>query len=244
MTAGTFWQIVKRLTVDKKGIRGDQPGFDPKNVATYGLGNIESTGDPFGQNNWGMLLATDGINIPDRNQWATQFNYADPQVIKSVKLIRALSDRRLLPAVEPVLHRRCRPDRLRQGRHAARWHLGCLRRSQHCQAARSGSHRWSTGSNGKRALMANSNGNNIWAGTKHPDQTWKWVSYQESADCQTKASKLQRIVPAVHRHLDGRARRRRRRRRASTSPSSPSISATMNSSPARSTTTAQPSPTR
>jgi multiple sugar transport system substrate-binding protein len=45
------------------------------------------------------------------------------------------------------------------------------------------------GSAGKRALMTNANGNNMWAGTKHPDQTWKWVSYQESEACQTTAAR-------------------------------------------------------
>jgi multiple sugar transport system substrate-binding protein len=37
--------------------------------------------------------------------------------------------------------------------------------------------------------MTNANGNNLWAGSKHPDQTWKWVKYQESAECQTTAAK-------------------------------------------------------
>ena len=44
------------------------------------------------------------------------------------------------------------------------------------------------GSDGTRRLMANSNGNNMWAGTKNPEQTWKWMSYQESAACQAKAA--------------------------------------------------------
>jgi multiple sugar transport system substrate-binding protein len=37
--------------------------------------------------------------------------------------------------------------------------------------------------------MTNANGNNLWAGSKHPDQTWKWVKYQESGECQTTAAK-------------------------------------------------------
>ena len=32
------------------------------------------------------------------------------------------------------------------------------------------------------------NGNNIWSGTDHPEQTWKWVSYMGSEECQTTAA--------------------------------------------------------
>jgi multiple sugar transport system substrate-binding protein len=54
--------------------------------------------------------------------------------------------------------------------------------------------------------MANSNGNNIWAGTKHPDQTWKWVSYQESADCQSKASNYNgSFLPSIGTSMDALA---------------------------------------
>jgi len=202
---GTFWQIVKRLTVDKKGVRGDQPGFDPKNVATYGLGNIESTGDPFGQNNWGMLPATDGINIPDKNQWATVFNYADPQVIKSVKLIRALSDDGYSPQLNQFST--AGADQIGSGKVAmllgGTWDASTFAA---LPGGKVGTAPMVTGSNGKRALMANSNGNNIWAGSKHPDQTWKWVAYQESAACQTKASQYNgSFLPSIGTSMDALA---------------------------------------
>ncbi|HVI34877.1 MAG TPA: extracellular solute-binding protein, partial [Gaiellales bacterium] len=35
---GTFQQIAARLSIDDKGRRGDQPGFDPGHVSVYGLG--------------------------------------------------------------------------------------------------------------------------------------------------------------------------------------------------------------
>ena len=44
------------------------------------------------------------------------------------------------------------------------------------------------GPDGTRKVMSNSNGNNIWAGTKNPQLTWKWVSYMGSAQCQTMAA--------------------------------------------------------
>jgi ABC-type glycerol-3-phosphate transport system substrate-binding protein len=41
---------------------------------------------------------------------------------------------------------------------------------------------------GTRSVISNMNGNNIWSGTAHPEQTWKWVSYMGSQECQTTAA--------------------------------------------------------
>jgi multiple sugar transport system substrate-binding protein len=63
------------------------------------------------------------------------------------------------------------------------------------------------GSTGKRALMTNSNGNNIWAGTKHMEQTWKWVSYQESEACQTTAAEYNgSFFPSITASMDALAK--------------------------------------
>jgi multiple sugar transport system substrate-binding protein len=51
--------------------------------------------------------------------------------------------------------------------------------------------------------MSNSNGNNIWAGTKHAEQTWKWVSYQESEACQTTAAQYNgSFLPSIAASMD------------------------------------------
>ena len=184
---GTLWTMIKHLTVDKNGVRGDQPGFKPGNVSVYGFGNMEATGDPFGQSDWGMLLADDNINIPNQNKWATEFDYTNPQVEQSAQPDQEPVQRRLLAAAEPVHHRRHRAARVRLRRHEPRRHVGG--RHLPVPAERKvGIAPLPLGSDGTRRLMANSNGNNMWAGTKNPDQTWKWMSYQESAACQTKAA--------------------------------------------------------
>ena len=48
---GTFEQIAAKLSVDKNGKRGDEPGFDPGNVKTYGLG-LDPGGFTYGQTTW------------------------------------------------------------------------------------------------------------------------------------------------------------------------------------------------
>lgn len=45
---GTYEDVIARLTVDANGVRGDEPGFNPRRVAVYGLG-LEHSGDSSGQ---------------------------------------------------------------------------------------------------------------------------------------------------------------------------------------------------
>jgi multiple sugar transport system substrate-binding protein len=186
---GSFWKMIKHLTVDSSGTRGDQPGFRADAVRTYGLGNLESTGDPFGQNAWGWLLPNDGINIPDKQQWATVFNYNDPKVVKSVQLVRALTN----DGFSPKLNQFTTANSQQVGSGKVAMVVGGTWEAATYAAlkdAKIGVAPLPAGAAGKRALMTNANGNNIWAGSKHPDQTWKWVSYQESAECQTTAAKF------------------------------------------------------
>jgi multiple sugar transport system substrate-binding protein len=186
---GSFWKMIKHLTVDSSGTRGDQPGFRADAVRTYGLGNLESTGDPFGQNAWGWLLPNDGINIPDKQQWATVFNYNDPKVVKSVQLVRALTNDGFSPKLNQFTT--ANSQQVGSGKVAmvvgGTWEAATYAA---LKGAKIGVAPLPAGAAGKRALMTNANGNNIWAGSKHPDQTWKWVSYQESAECQTTAAKF------------------------------------------------------
>jgi ABC-type glycerol-3-phosphate transport system substrate-binding protein len=184
---GTFWKMIKHLTVDKNGVRGDAPGFDSKNIATYGMSNLESTGDPFGQNAWGWILPNDGVNIPNKNAWATVFNYADPKVVSGVKLVRQLANDSFTPQLNQFTT--ANNEQIASGNVAitlgGTWEASTYAA---LKGAKIGIAPMPAGSDGKRHAMSNSNGNNIWAGGKHVDQTWKWVSYQESEACQTKAA--------------------------------------------------------
>ena len=157
---GTLWTLIKRLTTDKNGVRGDQPGFKAGNVSVYGFGNMEATGDPFGQSDWGMLLADDNINIPNQNKWATEFNYANPQVVQSVSLIRDLSN----DGYSPQLNQFTAADTAQIGSGdvamslGGTWEAGTFLSLPNVKI---GIAPLPLGSDGTRRLMANSNGNNM-----------------------------------------------------------------------------------
>jgi ABC-type glycerol-3-phosphate transport system substrate-binding protein len=204
---GTFWKMIKHLTVDKNGGRGDQPGFNAARVQTYGVGNLESTGDPFGQNAWGWLLPNDGINIPDANQWPTVFNYADPKVVQSVQLVRSLTN----DGFAPKLNQFTTADTQQLGSGSVAMVVGGTWEASTFASLpniKVGVAPIPAGSAGKRALMTNSNGNNIWTGTKHVEQTWKWVSYQESEACQTTAAEYNgSFFPSIAASMDALAKK-------------------------------------
>lgn len=67
---GTYEKAIARLTVDKSGKRGDEPGFDKNNVAIYGLGLESSGGENAGQTQWSFLAATTGWTPRTRTRGA------------------------------------------------------------------------------------------------------------------------------------------------------------------------------
>jgi multiple sugar transport system substrate-binding protein len=184
---GTFEQMVKHLTVDANGHRGDQPGFDPNNIATYGLSNLELASDALGQSGWGAVLETAGIDIQNKPNWPTQFNFANPELVKGVSRIRDLSNNDFSPQMNQFST--AASEQLGSGKVAlaidGTWSATAY---SQLPGIKIGTAPMVAGPNGKRALITNSNGNNIWAGSKNTEQAWKWISYQESQTCQTKAA--------------------------------------------------------
>jgi len=202
---GTFERMVRHLTVDKNGVRGDQPGFDRNNVATYGISNMELASDALGQSNWGALLETAGINIQNKPNWPTQFNYANPELVKGVSRIRDLSNNGFSAQMNEFTT--SESEQLGSGK-AAMALDGTWSATSYSQlpGIKIGTAPMVAGPNGKRALITNSNGNNIWAGSKNPGETWKWVSYQESQACQTKAATFNgSFLPSIKASTDALA---------------------------------------
>ncbi|WP_127841753.1 ABC transporter substrate-binding protein [Actinomyces wuliandei] len=81
---GTFEKILARLTVDRNGVRGDEEGFDPQHVATYGIG-IQDSGGSDGQTQWSPFTGTLGDWMyTDQETWGTRYRYDDPQFQKTI----------------------------------------------------------------------------------------------------------------------------------------------------------------
>ena len=96
---GSFEQIVAKLTVDNNGKRGDEPGFDPSNVKTYGLG-FDPGGLTYGQTTWAGFAASLGFKLLDKNPWGTKYNYDDPRFAQTFTWWRNMIRKGYMPSLE------------------------------------------------------------------------------------------------------------------------------------------------
>jgi multiple sugar transport system substrate-binding protein len=211
-TGGTFDMLVAHLTIDKNGVRGDQPGFDKNNVATYGVGPL-NTSDDTGQMTWNSFVSTTGWKLGDKSDWPTTFNYADPRFVKTMDYIRSLVNRGFMAPFgmftgangQSVISNQ---DLLGSGKVALEtdgsWVAATYAKLPKVKV---GIAPTVLGPDGKtRSVVSNSNGNNIWAGTKNPDLAWQWLSYMGSEACQTMAGKSGTFFPSIPASMDASAK--------------------------------------
>ena len=184
---GTFDTIATHLTIDENGVRGDEPGFDKTKVATYGSGAL-GTGDFIGQTTWNPMLSTTGWRIGEPDSWPTEFRYDDPEFVKTMNWIRDLTDRGIAPKI-------------------GEFTIGDTEQLGSGKVALTSGGSWSATTFAKlpdmkigiaptvlgpddatRSMMSNSNGNQLWAGSKNKDNAWKWMAYMGTEECQTKAA--------------------------------------------------------
>jgi multiple sugar transport system substrate-binding protein len=190
---GTFQKMIEHMTVDKNGVRGDQPGFNKNDVAVYGMTGLNAD-DFIGQMTWAELAPTTGWTLGNKADWPTQFNYADPRFIQTMDWIKSLATDGYIPPFGEYTQANgqssvASSELLGSGKVAmamdGSWSASTYAK---LSGVSTGIAPTPIGPDGKRAVMSNSNGNNIYAGTKNPEDTWKWVSYMGSAQCQTMAS--------------------------------------------------------
>jgi multiple sugar transport system substrate-binding protein len=80
---GTFEKMLAHLSIDKNGVRGDEDGFDPTNVRTYGLA-ADTSVDYVGQSAWSGFAFSTGWTFTDKDTWGTRFNYDDEHFQKTI----------------------------------------------------------------------------------------------------------------------------------------------------------------
>lgn len=204
---GTFGKMIAHLTLDDKGRRGDQPGFDKAHVKTYGFGEIAAK-DFIGQTTWSSFVSTTGWRLGDKPSWPTVFNYGDPRFVKTMDWIRSLTDKGYAPKIGEFTTSVSDVDLLSSGKVALEtggsWEAATFAK---IPGIKVGIAPTVLGPDDKtRAVLSNSNGNNIWAGTKHPDLAWKWVSYMGSEACQSKASLTGSFFPSIPASMDASAK--------------------------------------
>jgi ABC-type glycerol-3-phosphate transport system substrate-binding protein len=191
---GTFDKIVAHLTIDQNGVRGDQPGFDKTKVKTYGIGSL-SSGDFNGQTSWNAFISTTGWRLGDKSAWPTKLAYDDPDFVKTMGWVRSLEDRGFAPKFGSLTV--SGPEQLSSGKVAmmegGSWDATTYAKVPGLTVGIAPTVEGPKG----RSVISNSNANNIFAGTKHLDATWKWVTYMGSTACQSVAGADGAFLPSI-----------------------------------------------
>jgi multiple sugar transport system substrate-binding protein len=194
---GTFEDVLARLTVDRNGKRGDEPGFDKNAIATYGLGLSPELGDGAGQTQWSMFTGTLDWSHTDRPLWGTHFNYDDPRFQDTVRWWRSLIEKGYMPPQELAVGGML-SQLLQAGKYAmitdGSWNITTYASLGGIELATAPN---PIGPSGQRASMTNSLADSIAAGSPNKGAAWKWVRYLASPECQSVVAKGGVIVPAI-----------------------------------------------
>lgn len=200
---GTYEQAIARMTVDDKGVRGDQPGFDKNHVKTYGLALEDETGAAEGQTQWSHYAATNGWQHTDKNPWGTHYNYDDPRFIETIQWWRGLIDKGYMPTVEQAKSGIGMTEQFGSGSHAmatnGSWQAKSYFELENVETALAP---LPIGPNGKRASMFNGLADSIWSGSQKKEAAWQWVKFLGSAQCQNIVAEHAVVLPAIPQSLD------------------------------------------
>lgn len=193
---GSYEEAIARLTVDKNGTRGDEPGFDKNNVAVYGLG-LNGAGGGLGQAEWSYLTGTTGWTHTDKNPWGNHFNYDDPRFQETIDWYAGLTQKGYMPKLETTVGAST-ADIFGAGKSAINvngsWTIGQYAGYDGIDLGLAPT---PTGVSGERASMLNGLSDAIWAGTKNPAAASKFVIYLGSAACQDVVASKGVIFPAI-----------------------------------------------
>jgi multiple sugar transport system substrate-binding protein len=192
---GSFQQIVAKLTVDENGKRGDEPGFDPKSVKTYGLG-FDPGGLTYGQTTWAGFAASLGFQLLDKNPWGTKYHYDDPAFAQTMTWWRDMIRKGYMPSLEQA--RTLGQSAAFQSGQAALaidgdWMIGTYSATKGVKVGYSPQPRGPKGS----WSMYNGLADAIWVGSKHKPEARRWVSFLASPACQSIVGTEAVVFPAI-----------------------------------------------
>ncbi|WP_030436819.1 ABC transporter substrate-binding protein [Actinoplanes subtropicus] len=189
---GTFEKLVAHLTIDDKGVRGDQPGFDKNHVKQYGLGSDGSGGGGWGQTQWSAFTGSAGWSVTDKNPWGTHFNLDQPAFQTTLSWYFGLVRKGFMPSYEQIGGANpIGPDKEIQSGIAAMGLSGSWMISTFTKLTDAAGKKLDIGiaptpigPTGKRASMFNGLADSITTLSKQPENAAKWVKFLSGAQCQ------------------------------------------------------------
>lgn len=195
---GTFEKAVARLTVDRNGRRGDEPGFDKDNVKVYGLaGNGGGYAD--GQTQWSPFTGSAGWSYTDKARWGTKYQYDSETFQSVVKWYFGLAEKGyMVPFSDYNVQSNQANTQVAAGKAAATfdgaWMISTYDGFKGMDIAAAVT---PAGPTGKRATMMNGLADSITRASKNKAGARKWVAYLASDKCQTVVGRYGVVFPAT-----------------------------------------------
>jgi multiple sugar transport system substrate-binding protein len=201
---GTFEKLIAHLTIDTKGVRGDQPGFDKTHVKTYGLGSDGSGGNGWGQTQWSAFTGSAGWQATDKNPWGTHFNLDQPAYQDTLKWYFGLARKGYMPSFAEIGgNNPVGPDKQIQSGIAAMalsgsWMISTFSNLTDAKGKKLdiGLAPTPIGPSGKRASMFNGLADSVTTLSKQPENAAKWVKFLSGEQCQDIIGQSGVVFPA------------------------------------------------
>lgn len=193
---GTFEEVIARLSIDANGVRGDEDGFDPDNVATYGLAS-NGAGGADGQTQWSWLAGSTGWRFTDTEIWGSEYNYDDPRLQNTLEWYFGLVDKGFMAPYEEVGSEPNPTQALASGRAAissnGSWMIPSYTALDGIEL---GVAPIPSGPEGNPVSMYNGLADTVSAQTEHPEEAGRLVAFLGSAQCQVIVGEAAIVFPA------------------------------------------------
>ncbi|QKW10280.1 sugar ABC transporter substrate-binding protein [Streptomyces sp. NA04227] len=194
---GSFEKVLARLSVDRNGVHGDEPGFDREHVRTYGFGFGDNGGQDQGQVLWSWLAAANGWTFTDKNPWGSRYRYDDPRFVEALSWLRGLIAKGYAPPLAEADSGVEASDQFGAGNYAmvadGDWGIATY---QGLKGVKAGLAPLPEGPTGKRASMFNGLADSIWSGSEKKEEAWQWVKFLSGERCQNIVARHGVVFPA------------------------------------------------
>lgn len=189
----TLLPLAQKLTVDRNGRNATEPGFDPDNVAVYGL-SVYNTD----QEGYLNFMAQNGVQALDK-KFGTDFKYDDPKAVQALQYVSDLVNKyHVAPPASLTNPPKSGANELFKRGEAAMVIAGSWQLGDYAKAANfpMGIVPLPAGPEGSVSVF-NGLSDAIYAHTEHPEEAWKLVKYLGGAECQGLMASAGYVWPAI-----------------------------------------------
>ena len=192
---GTFQEMVARLTLDANGNNGLSEDFDRENVVQYGF--IYPGGGSFaGQTEWSAFAGSTGWHHTNGEVWGTHYYYDDPRFIATIAWYFGLNlNHGFAPPLADVQNLG-QFAMFQAGQGALVLDGSWMISSYLSSEFEIGFARLPIGPVG-RTSMFNGLADSIWVGTEHLEESWQWVKFLASEECELIVGESGVVFPAT-----------------------------------------------